>query len=279
MIKLKKLFSESLDERKKFKKKREYVPTINYDDETAGYETGEYSENEPTLYTMPGLAVDDADLIDKIKNAPEVKIPHDNLMTMRNTDYGEVMKMRPRKRQAKAKMLAKQYGKNWKGISKDIRSGTPRQAPIAVQDIDGDLYLLAGNTRLMATAGMNKKTPLKVIPYNKKFKKQKDVDKHMRQFESVKLGDIVKDILSEGKFKFKGKYLYMPGGEVSSIPKRNERERIIFQIKNEKFKLYDNGFNEFHLIGDRNDYYLKGTKDLLRFLNKYKAKYIGIGKR
>jgi len=182
---LKKLFSESLDERKKFKKKREYVPTKDYDDETAGYETGEYSENEPTLYTMPGLAKDDTDLVKKIKDAPEVKIPHDNLMKMRNTDYGEVMKMKPRKRQTKAKMLAKQYGKNWKGISSDIKSGTPRQAPIAVQDADGDLYLLAGNTRLMATAGMNKKTPLKVIPYNKKFKKQKDVDKQMRQSESL----------------------------------------------------------------------------------------------
>ena len=82
--------------------------------------------------------------------------------------------------------------------------------------------------------------------------------------------------LSEGKFKFKGKYLYMPGGEVSSIPKRRERERILVQIKNEKFQIYDNGFDEFHIIGSRNDYYPKGKKDLERFLNKYKAKYIGI---
>ena len=89
----------------------------------------------------------------------------------------------------------------------------------------------------------------------------------------------LKDLLSERKFKFKGKYLNMPGGEVSSIPKRRERERIVVQIKNEKFKLYDNGFNEFHLIGDRNDYYPKGQKDLLKFLIKEKAKFIGIGKR
>ena len=87
------------------------------------------------------------------------------------------------------------------------------------------------------------------------------------------------DILTEGKYTFKGQHLTMPGGEVSSIPKRNDRDRIIFQIKNEKFKLYDNGFSEFYLIGDRNDYYPKGKKDLLRFLNKHKAKYIGIGKR
>ena len=89
----------------------------------------------------------------------------------------------------------------------------------------------------------------------------------------------LKDLLSEGKFKVKGKYLYMPTGEVSSIPKRNDRDRIVIQIKNEQFKLYDNKFNEFHIIGSRNDYFAKGTADLERFLNKNKAKYIGIDNR
>ena len=84
------------------------------------------------------------------------------------------------------------------------------------------------------------------------------------------------DILSEGKWKFKGKHLTMPGGEVSSIPRRNERDRIVIRIKNEEFRLYDNKYDEFHIIGSRNDYFAKGKKDLLRFLNKHKAKYIGI---
>ena len=35
----------------------------------------------------------------------------------------------------------------------------------------------------------------------------------------------LKDLLSEGKWKFKGKYLTMPGGEISSIPRRNEKDR------------------------------------------------------
>ena len=86
----------------------------------------------------------------------------------------------------------------------------------------------------------------------------------------------LKDLLSEGKFKFKGKYLYMPGGAVTSIPRRNDRDRIIIKIKNDTYQLYDNGFNEFHIIGSKNDYYPKGKKDLERFLNKYKAKYVGI---
>ena len=36
----------------------------------------------------------------------------------------------------------------------------------------------------------------------------------------------LKDLLSEGKFKMKGKYLYMPGGEVSSIPKGMKEKEL-----------------------------------------------------
>ena len=40
----------------------------------------------------------------------------------------------------------------------------------------------------------------------------------------------LKDLLSEGKFKFKGKYLQMPTGEESSIPTFNDRDRIIIRF-------------------------------------------------
>ena len=85
----------------------------------------------------------------------------------------------------------------------------------------------------------------------------------------------LKDLLSEGKFKLKGKHLYMPDGEVSSIPKRNERDRIIIQIKNESFKLWANTPTEFRLASNKNDIGLT-KNNLEKFLNKNKAKYIGI---
>ena len=88
----------------------------------------------------------------------------------------------------------------------------------------------------------------------------------------------LKDLLFEGKFKMKGKYLYMPGGEVSSIPTHNERERIIIQIKNEKFELYANTPNQFRLVSNKNDVGFDGKSQLEKFLNKNKAKYIGIDK-
>ena len=86
----------------------------------------------------------------------------------------------------------------------------------------------------------------------------------------------LKDLLSEGKFKMKGKYLNMPGGEVSSIPTFNDRDRIIVQIKNQQFKLYSTNPNMFRLVSNRNDVGFDGKDKLVKFLNKNKAKYIGI---
>ena len=76
----------------------------------------------------------------------------------------------------------------------------------------------------------------------------------------------LKDLLSEGKFKGKGKYLYMPGGEVSSIPGTYEPDSIIVNIKRDTFKIY-------------NDKTFKNEKELVKWLNKEKAKYLGIDRR
>ena len=88
----------------------------------------------------------------------------------------------------------------------------------------------------------------------------------------------LKDLLPEGKFKFKGKYLYMPTGEVSSIPGERDRDAIIFthprfgelKIWQQKGKIY--------MLGDDFDKYVK-TNELEKYLNKNKYKYLGIDSR
>ena len=84
----------------------------------------------------------------------------------------------------------------------------------------------------------------------------------------------LKDLLSEGKFKFKGKYLYMPGGEMSSIPKATDRDRLVIQIKYDKFMGYTSG--KFITVYGKYMKQFKNLNDLAKFLNKEKAKYIGI---
>ena len=88
----------------------------------------------------------------------------------------------------------------------------------------------------------------------------------------------LKDLLSEGKFKMKGKYLYMPGGQMSSIPSTYEPDSIIVSIKRDEFKIYTDK-KGIYAIGGRYDKHFKNGNDLAKWLNKEKAKYIGIGKR
>ena len=87
----------------------------------------------------------------------------------------------------------------------------------------------------------------------------------------------LKDLLSEGKFQMKGKYLYMPDGSVSSIPGNNDRDAIMVQIKRDTFGIYMNQ-GKLYAVGSY-DKTFKNGNDLAKWLNTNKAKYIGIDRR
>ena len=87
----------------------------------------------------------------------------------------------------------------------------------------------------------------------------------------------LKDLLSEGKFQMKGKYLYMPDGSVSSIPGNYDRDAIVVQIKRDSFNIYMNQ-GKLYAVGSY-DKTFKNINDLAKWLNKNKAKYIGIDRR
>tara|TARA_A100001201_G_scaffold20193_1_gene22591 strand:- start:299 stop:574 length:276 start_codon:yes stop_codon:yes gene_type:complete len=85
----------------------------------------------------------------------------------------------------------------------------------------------------------------------------------------------LKDLLSEGKFKAQGKYLYMPGGEVSSIPTHRDRDAIAVNIGYNTFKIYMDGTKPY-AYGPKYDKKFKNLNDLTKWLNDSKAKYLGI---
>jgi len=87
----------------------------------------------------------------------------------------------------------------------------------------------------------------------------------------------LKDLLSEGKFQMKGKHLYFPDGEVSSIPGNNDRDAIMVQIKRDTFGIYMNQ-GKLYAVGSY-DKTFKNGNDLANWLNKEKAKYLGIDNR
>ena len=87
----------------------------------------------------------------------------------------------------------------------------------------------------------------------------------------------LKDLLSEGKWGTKGKYLTMPDGEISSIPGDRDREDIVFSIGQKTFRLssFGPGGKKMYIRGDY-DKQFKNVNDLVKWLNKNKAKYIGL---
>ena len=89
----------------------------------------------------------------------------------------------------------------------------------------------------------------------------------------------LKDLLFEGKWSFKGKFLNMPTGEISSIPaERTDRDAIIVKIKTDKFQIYSSK-NEIVFRGNKYDKTFKNANQLIRWLNKNKAEYVGIENR
>ena len=92
----------------------------------------------------------------------------------------------------------------------------------------------------------------------------------------------LKDLLKEAKWKSQslssGKsYLYTPTGETSSIPGNNDRDAIMVQIKRDTFGIYMNQ-GKLYAVGSY-DKTFKNGNDLTKWLNKEKAKYLGIDDR
>ena len=88
----------------------------------------------------------------------------------------------------------------------------------------------------------------------------------------------LKDLLSEGKFKMKGKYLNMPTGEESSIPGPYDNDALKVRVGRESFNIYK-GRKGIIAIGDKYSKEFRNARDLIKWLNKSRAKYVGIDRR
>ena len=87
--------------------------------------------------------------------------------------------------------------------------------------------------------------------------------------------------LSEGKWgEYKGKYLTMPTGEESSIPGDYGRDAIVVKVDKlrDTFYIYKQK-GKIYMKGGKHDAYFSNTKELVKWLNHNKAKYIGIDNR
>jgi hypothetical protein len=155
------------DDRAKVEKIRDYS------DKEYEEETGEYFENDVTKKVAPNAFKDENDMIQKMKAAKPIFLSSEDMQNMSNTDVGDILAAS--EEGGKDAMLvlgkerAQEYGKDWDRLEKGIASNSEVPAPMALRDKNGNLHLLAGNTRMMSFTASGKKLPVKVIDYDGEF--------------------------------------------------------------------------------------------------------------
>ena len=123
-----------------------------------------------------------------------------------------------------------------------------------------------------------------------KFDKTGKLPPHLQKLadlmkKNTKVKDIVvpglewmaEEKLTEGKWTMKGKYLAKDGG-TTSIPGPYDNDAVVVGIKNDTFNLYK-GRHGIYAAGSKYDKSFKNEKELVKWLNKEKAKYYGIDRR
>ena len=119
-------------------------------------------------------------MIQKMKDAKPTFLSSEEMQNMGNTDVGDILSAS--EDGGKDSMLklgkerAEEYGKDWDRLEKGIKSNSPVPSPMALRDKNGDLHLLAGNTRLMSFTASGKKLPVKVIDYDGEFQYNESIN-------------------------------------------------------------------------------------------------------
>ena len=236
------------------KERGNVVKTKPYSKEQAEEEVGEYFENDDAFEAMPNLAKDEADLIQKIQDAPEEVLSDDDLRNMINSDAGDVLKADNPMKHAHKKAI--EYDKSWDYITKSIKSGKPQEAPIAVRDKNGKMWLLAGNTRLMAQTGHGNKIPVKIIDFdgdikvpqqesiNENLKLILEIDERMTLEEGVKFNNFLKDWSNKAKQPLDKVRKSMMNKNTFSVAKLNDFSvDKVFEGAKKGFKAYQKIIN------------------------------------
>jgi hypothetical protein len=127
-------------------------------------EVGEYFDNEKTFKSFPNLAKTPFELLAMISTAPPIVLSKKILISLENSDVGDVLTSKnPLKF---AKQIAKEHNRDINRIFRGIQNKTALPMPIVIKHSNG-YYLLGGNTRLCAMAGVGYTMPVKLLTYNK----------------------------------------------------------------------------------------------------------------
>lgn len=222
------------DDRAKVEKIRDYS------DEEYADETGEYFENDTTQKIAPNAFKDEQDMIEKMKAAKPVFLSSEEMQNMGNTDVGDILSAS--EDGGKGAMLklgkerAEEYGKDWDRLEKGIASNSEVPAPIALRDKNGNLHLLAGNTRMMSFTASGKKLPVKVIDYDGEFNTEAQANED-GEFNPIDSKDVAKEMPQADPETFAGGSDIPDGVEPAQLEKFNtDIQKVAKQVADAKAK-------------------------------------------
>ena len=170
-----------------------------YTEEEIKSEFGEYFDNQKARKTLPKLFGDKEDMEYHIKDSRLELLDMEELRSLKNSDTKEILSEPTQKaRMLRTLRLMKSYDKNYKRLFYGFSKLEKLPPPLVVRDKNNDLYLLAGNSRLIMGISLGYNVPVKIIPYSKEMVKEsvnEKVNHDIKQIYKllIKYGQSAKD--------------------------------------------------------------------------------------
>ncbi len=133
-------------------------------------EQDEYFDNEVTKKALPNMFRDRDDVTFHVKDAPLELLDRHELNSLRNSDVKEILSEPTQKARMLATLrLMKKYDKNYKSLYRAFAKNEKLPPPLVVRDKNNDLYLLAGNSRMMMAIAFGYNMPVKTLKFSKEI--------------------------------------------------------------------------------------------------------------
>jgi hypothetical protein len=141
-----------------------------YSEEEIRDEYSEYFENDYTSEAMPELFADEDDMSNFIKDSELTTLSPDDLAKIKNADIGEILGYSNKGLRLSACIkLMKHYGRDWKRLLDGFVNRKKLPPPLVIRDKDNNLWLMAGNSRMMMGAALGFNIPVKIRDYKEVF--------------------------------------------------------------------------------------------------------------
>ena len=113
------------------------------------------------------MFIDGEDVTYRFKDAKLELLDLEELKNLHNSDTSEILSYSNKLDKLKHVVkLAQSYGKDYKSLLNAFKNNYKLPPPLVIRDTKDQLYLMAGNTRLMSNTAYGRKIPLKVIEYD-----------------------------------------------------------------------------------------------------------------